>query len=61
MKHSETILNILSLIETEWDNANFDKLWPGWNDTLKENGVEGIASIGKPEISLTVQLTIVVQ
>ena len=52
--------NILSSIVTEWDNANFDKLWPGWNDTLKENGVEGVASIGKLEISLTLQLTLVV-
>lgn len=35
---------------TDWDKQPLtwmNKLWPGWDDTLKENGVKDIKRIGK--------------
>ena len=37
---------VSNLISTEWDDATFSKLWPGWDAALKETGTD-IKSIGK--------------
>ena len=32
---------------TDWNQKHLDDLWPGWDATLKKNGVEDVTSIGK--------------
>ena len=58
---SDVILNSLYL--TDWNNYPkvridmMNKLWPGWDSTLKQNEVKHVTSIGKFK---ALQLSIVV-